>query len=87
MCCLGIKCSGIRRLIKKNAFSPGNVSLCKHFFIYRKDRVDVAPGRLIRYQTGLTRSSSFMQRPDRNKLNLKIDNGDIAEKQKLTIGS
>ena len=43
--------------------------------------MDVAPGRLIRYQTGLIRSSSFMQCPDRNKLNLKIDNGDIAEKQ------
>jgi len=39
-------------LIKKNAFSPGNVSLCEYFFICGKDRVDIAPGTLIRNQTG-----------------------------------
>jgi hypothetical protein len=55
------------------------------FFIYRKDRVDVAPGRLIRYQTGKTRKSSFTQRTDGDKLNLKIDDGDIAEKVDVEV--
>ena len=47
--------------------------------------MDVAPGRLIRYQTGRTRNSSFTQCPDGNKLNLKIDDGDIAEKVDVEV--
>ncbi|MGN6341292.1 MAG: hypothetical protein ACTHML_10035 [Ginsengibacter sp.] len=39
-------------LVQLNNFFLGNVSLCEYFFIHRKDRVDVAPGRLIRNQTG-----------------------------------
>jgi hypothetical protein len=50
------------------------------FFIYRKDRVDVAPGRLIRDQNWLNQFI-ITQRPDADKLKLKIDDGDIAEKR------
>ena len=47
--------------------------------------MDVAPGRLIRYQTGRTRNSLFKQCPDGNKLSLKIDDGDIAEKVDVEV--
>jgi hypothetical protein len=55
------------------------------FLSAKKDRVDVAPGRLISNQTGKTRKSSFTQRTDGDKLNLKIDDGDIAEKVDVEV--
>ena len=66
-------------------FFLSNVSLREYFFICGKDREDVAPGRLISNQTGKTRKSSFTQRTDGDKLNLKIDDGDIAEKVDVEV--